>query len=53
MPNRSDDETLAKLESNQLELRENIRASEELIARSDELLERYRAEQDEEKGRRR
>jgi len=39
--------TLTELEQNQEELRKNIEASKELIARSDTLIKRYRAEQSE------
>lgn len=48
MPPMTKNETLAELESNQAELRKNIEASKELIARSDKLLERYRVDHDEE-----
>ena len=44
---RKKDETLNELERTQAELRKNIEASKELIARSDELLDRYRSEHDE------
>ena len=47
MPRKARDETLRQLETNQAELRKNIEASKKLIAKSDELLERYRAEHDE------
>ena len=40
-----DDDPLAELESTQAALRRNIEASEELIARSEELLGRYRSEE--------
>jgi hypothetical protein len=38
------DRTLAELEDNQAELRKNIEASNELIARSDALIGRFRHE---------
>lgn len=44
MPRTENEERLAKLESTQAELRENIEASKELIARSDKLLDRHRAD---------
>ena len=44
MSRKENDDTLAKLESTQAALRENIEASKELIARSDKLLDRHRAE---------
>lgn len=50
MPRNSKHDTLAELESNQAELRKNIEASKELIARSDKLLERYRDDQEEKDG---
>lgn len=40
---------LAELESTQASLRDNIEASKELIARSEELLDRHRAEQEQER----
>jgi hypothetical protein len=40
------DRTLTELEDNQNALRKNIEASKELIARSGELIGRYRAERD-------
>ena len=40
-----EEDPLAEHESDQAALRRNIEASEELIARSDELLGRHRAEQ--------
>lgn len=46
MPRTPKEQTLAELESNQAELRKNIETSKALIAKSDELLERYRAEHD-------
>ena len=49
MPHKSKDHTLAELESSQAELRKNIEVSETLIARSGALLDRYRAEQKEER----
>ena len=39
------DDPLAELENTQAALRKNIEASEELIARSEELLGRHRMEQ--------
>jgi F0F1-type ATP synthase membrane subunit b/b' len=47
MSRRSEEETLSALEENQAELRRNIEASNELIAKSDALLDQYRAEHDE------
>ncbi len=47
MPRNPRDQTLSELESNQAELRKNIEASNKLIAKSDELLERYREHRDE------
>ncbi len=47
---KSKEEALAELESNQAELRKNIEKSNELIARSDKLLDRYREERDEERA---
>jgi septal ring factor EnvC (AmiA/AmiB activator) len=47
MPHREKERTLAELESNQAELRKNIETSKELIAKSDRLLDRYRAAHDE------
>ena len=47
MPRKARDETLRQLETNQAELRKNIEASKALIAKSDQLLERYRAENEE------
>lgn len=53
MGRKARDETLRQLETNQAELRKNIEASKALIAKSDELLDRYRAENEEsETGRR-
>jgi len=46
MVDKSKDRTLAELQDNQEELRKNIEASKELIARSDTLIRRYRAETD-------
>ena len=40
-----EEDPLAELEHNQASLRRNIEASEELIARSDELLGRFRTGQ--------
>ena len=47
MPQKAREDALAELESNQAELRKNIEMSKDLIAKSDQLLERYRAEQEE------
>lgn len=47
MPRKTRDETLRQLETNQAELRKNIEASKALIAKSDELIGRYRAEHQE------
>lgn len=53
MPRRAKDETLTQLEANQAELRKNIEDSNALIAKSDELLDRYRAEHGESDARKR
>jgi hypothetical protein len=44
MSRERQDDTLAELESTQTALRKNIEDSKELIARSEELLDRHRAE---------
>ena len=46
MSGQARDDTLAELESTQAALRKNIEDSKELIARSEELLDRHRAEQE-------
>jgi hypothetical protein len=46
MPRERNQDPLAELESTQAALRENIEASKELIARSEKLLDRHRAEQE-------
>ena len=45
MSRKPRDETLAVLESTQAALRKNIEDSKELIAKSEKLLDRHRAEQ--------
>ncbi len=45
MPRERESDPLGELESTQAALRENIEASKELIARSEELLDRHREEQ--------
>ena len=45
MSDERKEDSLAKLERTQAALRKNIEDSNELIARSEELLERHRAEQ--------
>ena len=44
MPRQRKEDTLSELESTQAALRQNIEDSKELIARSERLLERHRAE---------
>ena len=44
MPRKEKNDVLSELESTQAALRENIEASKDLIARSEELLDRHRAE---------
>jgi hypothetical protein len=44
MPDEPRDRTLTELEDNQAELKKNIEASKELIARSDKLIKQYRDE---------
>ncbi len=50
MPRSPRQETLSAIEENQAELRKNIEASRNLIAKSDELLDRYREQEAEEAG---
>ena len=45
MSREQTEDPFAELECNQAALRKNIEISEELIARSDRLIERHRAEQ--------
>ncbi len=45
MPREPESDPLGELESTQADLRRNIDASKELIARSEELLDRHREEQ--------
>ena len=45
MSRQSKEDTLSELESTQAALRKNIEDSKELIARSEKLLDRHRAEQ--------
>jgi hypothetical protein len=45
MSHENEDDPLAELENHQAALRRNIEASEDLIARSEELLGRHRMEQ--------
>lgn len=45
MPREQESDPLGELESTQAALRRNIEASKELIARSEELLDRHREEQ--------